>query len=65
MQREITVPQLLSWLLALAGGATSLCLAFLLFVADKEQRAATFASGGLALSVWAAVHLTDRRSSRR
>lgn len=63
MQREITVAQVVSWLIALAGSATALCLAFLLFVTDREQRAATFATGGLALAVWAAVHLTDRRSS--
>ena len=49
-------------MLALAGSAAAFSWAFLLFCADREQRAAAFAAGGLMLAVWAAAHLTDRRS---
>jgi hypothetical protein len=51
-------------MLALAGSAAALSCAFLLFFSDREQRAATFAAGGLMLAVWAAIHLTDRHHSR-
>jgi hypothetical protein len=62
--REITLAQVASWMLALAGSAAALSCAFLLFFSDREQRAATFAAGGLMLAVWAAIHLTDRHHSR-
>jgi hypothetical protein len=48
-------------MLALVGSAAALSWAFLLFCADREQRAAVFATGGLMLAVWAATHLTDRQ----
>jgi hypothetical protein len=50
----------MTWMLALAGSAAALYLASMLFLADREQRAAIFAAGGLALVLWAAFHLTDR-----
>jgi hypothetical protein len=58
---EITLGQATSWALAVAGSAVALSWAFLLFFADREQRAAAFAVGGLALAAWAAFQLTDRR----
>jgi hypothetical protein len=61
-QREITLAQVTGWALALIGSAASLSWAFLLFVADRERRAAAFAVGGLMLAFWAATHLTERRS---
>jgi hypothetical protein len=63
-RREITLVQATSWMLALVGSAAALSWAFLLFFADREQRAATFAVGGLMLAVWAASHLTDRQHRR-
>jgi hypothetical protein len=65
VQREITLGQALSWMLALAGGAAAFSWAFLLFVADREQRALPFTAGGLVLVVWAGIHLTDRQARRR
>jgi hypothetical protein len=62
--REITVAQVASWTLALVGSATALSWAFLLFFADRDQRASVFAAGGIALAVWAAIHLTDRQDHR-
>lgn len=64
VQREITLAQLFTWTLALAGSAAALSWAFLLFFADHEEGAATFAAGGLALAVWAALHLTSRQHHR-
>ena len=61
-RREITLAQLTGWMLALAGSAGALSWAFLLFCADRERRAAAFAAGGLMLAIWAAAHLTDRRT---
>jgi hypothetical protein len=61
MRREITVAQVFSWTLALAGSAVATSWALLLFFADREGRAATFLGGGLTLAVWAAIHLTDRQ----
>jgi hypothetical protein len=63
-RREITLVQATSWLLALAGSAAALSWAFLLFFADREQRAVTFAAGGLVLAVWTATHVTDRQHER-
>ena len=63
-RREITLAQLTSWMLALAGSAAALSWAFLLFWSDRDQRAAVFAAGGLLLAVWAATHLTDRQHRR-
>jgi hypothetical protein len=61
MRREITVTQATSWLLSLAVGGASLSLAFLLFLEDREQRALLFALGGLVLTAWTSIRLTDRR----
>jgi hypothetical protein len=47
-------------MLTLMGGVAALYWATSLFLADSEQRAGIFASGGLALVLWAANHLTDR-----
>ena len=63
-RREITLVQATSWLAALVGSAAALSWAFLLFFADREQWAATFAAGGLMLAVWAATHVTDRQHER-
>lgn len=63
-RREITLVQATSWLVALVGSAAAFSWAFLLFFADRDQRAATFAAGGLALAVWAATHVTDRQHER-
>jgi len=63
--REITPAQALLWLLALVGSTTAFSWACLLFFADREQRALTFALCGLALVLWTAVHVTDRRHERR
>ncbi|HEY5693007.1 MAG TPA: hypothetical protein VIR14_00735 [Gaiellaceae bacterium] len=60
MQREVSLSQVLCWMLALTGGFAALYWASMLFFADREQQAATFAAGGLALVVWSAFHLTDR-----
>jgi hypothetical protein len=65
MQRELTLGQVMTWMLALVGSAAALYYAFMLFLADNEQRAAIFAAGGLALIVWAAFHLTDRAHHHR
>jgi len=63
-QREITLAQATSWMIALVGSAAALAWAFLLFFADREQWAAAFAAGGLMLALWAAAHVTDRRHER-
>jgi hypothetical protein len=60
VEREVTLTQVLCWLLALAGSLVALYWACLLFLADREQQAAIVGAGGLALVVWAAFHLTDR-----
>jgi hypothetical protein len=60
MPREVTLAQVLCWLLASAGSITALSLASLLALADREQPAAMFAAGGLALVLWSAFHLTAR-----
>jgi hypothetical protein len=65
VRREVTLVQVLSWLLALAGGFAAFYWAFLLFFADREQRAVMFTAGGLALVLWAATHLTDREHHLR
>jgi len=59
VEREITLVQALGWMLALAGSAAALSLAFLQLFADHEQRAMLFGMGGLALVVWAASHLAN------
>jgi hypothetical protein len=64
-QREVTLGQVLGWMVALAGGVAALYWASMLFFADDEQRAAIFAAGGVALVVWAANHLTDRHHTPR
>jgi hypothetical protein len=61
MRREITIAQVTSWLLSLVAGGGALSFAMLLFFADREQRAVLFALGGIALTVWTAARLTDRR----
>ncbi|HEY3463215.1 MAG TPA: hypothetical protein VGK62_07195 [Gaiellaceae bacterium] len=61
MEREVTLAQVLCWLLALVGSLVALYWACLLFLADHEQRAAIVGAGGLALVFWAAFHLTDRQ----
>lgn len=58
MQREITLAQATAWILAFAGAAAALSGAFLLFLADREEPATAFTSGGLALLLWAGFHLT-------
>jgi Na+-transporting NADH:ubiquinone oxidoreductase subunit NqrF len=63
--REVALGQAIGWILALAGGAAAFSWAFLLFFADREQRAIVFVLGGLALVIWAAVHLTDGRHESR
>ena len=65
VQREITITQAMTWMIALAGSVAALFCASMLFLADKEQQAGTFAAGGLALIVWAAFHLTDRQPQHR
>lgn len=65
MQREVTIGQLLSWMIALTGGVAALYWASMLFLADYERRAAIVAAGGVALFIWAANHLTDRGDRRR
>lgn len=62
MQREVTLTQVMCWMLALVGGVGALSLASLLFLADSEPRAAAFGVGGLALLLWSVFHLTDRGS---
>jgi hypothetical protein len=63
--REVAPAQAVIWIIALTGSATALYWAFLLFLADREQRATTFALGGLALVIWAAMHVTDRQHEPR
>jgi hypothetical protein len=60
VEREVTLAQLLCWLLALAGSLVALYWACLLFLADQEQRAAIVGAAGFALVFWAAFHLTDQ-----
>jgi hypothetical protein len=60
VQREVTLTQVFSWILALVASVTALSWASLLFLADHDQPAALFAVGGLALVLWSAFHLTDR-----
>lgn len=59
VRREVTFAQVLSWLIALAGGAAALYWASLLVLTDHEQRAMLVGAGGLALVLWVAIHLTD------
>jgi hypothetical protein len=61
VQREVTLTQVLSWMLAMVASVTALSWAALMILADQEQRAAVFAAGGLALITWATFHLTDRQ----
>lgn len=63
--RQVAPAQAIVWILALAGSATAFSWALLLFFADREQRAATFTIGGLALVLWAALHLTDYQHTSR
>jgi hypothetical protein len=60
VEREVTLAQVLCWMLALAGSLAALYWAGLLFLADREQQAAIVGAGGLALVLWAAFHLSDR-----
>jgi hypothetical protein len=60
VEREVTLAQVLCWMLALVGSIAALCWAGLQFLADHEQPAALFAAGGFALVFWAALHLADR-----
>lgn len=60
MQREVTLTQLLSWMLALVASVAALVFASVLVFADHEQPATIFGTGGLALLFWSAFHLTDR-----
>jgi hypothetical protein len=59
VQREVTLTQVLCWLLALVASFAAFSWASLMFLADHEQPAAFFASGGLALIVWLVLHLTE------
>jgi len=61
VQREITLGQAMAWILAFVGGAAALSGAFLLFLADREEPATAFTSGGLALLLWTGIHLTTRQ----
>ncbi len=58
--REITLAQVCGSALALAVSTAACSLALMLFFADREQPAAIFAAGGLTLTLWAAIRLTDR-----
>lgn len=60
MQREVTLAQLFSWMLALLASVTALSGAALMVLADNEEPAALFGTGGFALLLWSAFHLTDR-----
>lgn len=60
MQREVTLTQLLCWMLALVASVAALVFASVLVFADHEQPATIFGTGGLALLFWSAFHLTDR-----
>jgi hypothetical protein len=59
VEREVTLAQVLCWMLALAGSLVALYWACLLFLADHEQRAVMVGAAGLALVFWTAFHLTD------
>ena len=59
--REVTLTQLLYWVLALMGSIAALCLAGLQLLADHEQTATVFAAGGFALVFWAAFHMVGNR----
>jgi hypothetical protein len=65
VQREVTLAQVLCWMLALLASVAALSCASLMLLADHEQRAVIFAAGGLALILWSAFHLTDRPHSHR
>lgn len=64
MQREVTLTQVLCWLLALAASYAALSVAALLLLSDHEQRGTMFGVGGVALIVWSVFHLTDRPHER-
>jgi len=65
VQREVTLIQVFCWMLAFVASVGALSSAFLMFLADHEQRASMFAAGGAALIVWSVFHLTDRPYHRR
>ena len=60
MQREVTLTQVLCWMVALVASFAALSWAALMYLADDEQRATVFAGGGLVLIAWSVFHLTDR-----
>lgn len=61
VQREVTLTQIFCWVLALLASFAALSVAFLLLLADHEQRGTIFGVGGVALIVWSVFHLTDRQ----
>ena len=65
VQREVTLAQLFSWMLALLASVTALSGAALMVLADNEEPAALFGTGGFALLLWSAFHLTDRQPQYR
>jgi hypothetical protein len=65
VQREVTLAQLFCWMLALLASITALSWAALMVLADHEEPGALFATGGLALLLWSAFHLTDRPNHHR
>lgn len=60
MQREVTFTQLFFWLSALLASVAALVCASEMLLADHEEPATIFATGGLTLLLWSAFHLTDR-----
>jgi hypothetical protein len=60
VQREVTLTQLFCWMLALMASVAALFWGTVMVLADHEQPAAIFTTGGLALLFWSAFHLTDR-----
>ena len=63
MQREVTLTQVVYWLLTFAASVAALSLTSLLLLADHEQRATMFGVGGVVLFLWSVFHLTDRPRS--
>jgi hypothetical protein len=65
MQREVTLAQVFTWMLALVASVSALSWASLMLLADHEEQAAIFGVGALVLISWSVFHLTDRPSRQR
>lgn len=59
VQPGVTLTHVFCWLVALVASVAALSWASLMFLSDREQPAALFAAGGLALIPWLAFRVNS------